>query len=484
MNNLMTTLREIVTRKVNNGEVIRTSNEHIDIAFQRNEENNNVLDVTIFRQNFDVTTGDKQVVSEFDGFKVNTILLGQILDENNLAVSGILDVKYNRFPSKFSGIVDDMSRYIARALATISMINFSDTKVNADFQLKKLINSISEKEVYHICKVCGKEISKDQDMCDDCKSKYIPCSECGTHHFKEKLYEYKGKFYCENCLSSNLRSVSLTSYSTKVEPTFFGSANERHYGVEIEVERTRDAKYSEEKTISILNKYSNCSYYKHDGSLNNGFEWITHPCTIQYHKENTVPLISVLKRLGYGTSSGRCGLHIHVGRNVFGNNKFDVSKNVGRLLWLQDYFKKEFKKLSKRERYDYCHDLEKPQNSHTAKAKELLDNLFVSPDVLLGDSQNVEVNKEDINLITAISYYISGNQADRYHAINLRNTPTVEFRLPQGTMSTNDFIAYIQLYDRAIEIACSDDIKFTEFSFKELFKGIYGELDNLIAETL
>lgn len=478
---LMRELQRIVGEKINKGEVIKLQTPCIDISFRKDEIGD--LEVTIFRQGFSVTTfPNRQVISTYEGFKIVSVLKAEIMNKDTLAVAGLVDIKFGKFPIRKSGKVEDMADYVTRALVSISMITLDDTTKNVEHEIKKITNSISQSKIYHICEVCGASVDEHTTLCDSCKERYIPCAKCGNYHFKEEMYEYKKNYYCDVCLSSDTKSVELTSYSTKVSPKFFGSQNHRFYGVEIEVERNNKAKFSEDKTISILNKYSECSYYKHDGSLRNGFEWITHPCTIDYHRENVAPVLSMLEKLGYGTSSGRCGLHIHVSKKCFGKTQYDVEHNIGRLLWLQHHFREEFESVSKRINFEYCGRVNSPSESTIRSCRELLKSFGEKTTELLGDDTVKEVIFDENNA-KALAFYKACLNQDRYKAINIKNPPTVEFRLPQGTMSVNNFLAYLYLYDRMISIAC-DDLKFTDYSFKDLFKGVSDELDILIDETL
>lgn len=46
---------------------------------------------------------------------------------------------------------------------------------------------------------------------------------------------------------------------------------------------------------------------------------------------------------------------------------------------------------------------------------------------------------------------------DRKYAINLKFNPTVEFRLPQGTLDNKTFVKYLKKFNKMIEIAVSKE---------------------------
>lgn len=94
------------------------------------------------------------------------------------------------------------------------------------------------------------------------------------------------------------------------------------YGVEVEFELPDESKAVKReifKMQSDINK--NMCYLKHDGSLKNGLEIVTHPRSFKAWQETKVEFKNFLKKMraaGYRSySSGRCGLHIHVGLTSF-----------------------------------------------------------------------------------------------------------------------------------------------------------------------
>lgn len=488
MNEVFKKVREIVEK--NN--VLRVKYPMLDIEFKK--ENDNSLTCVIHEQTFDVKSLQKTVIAEHEGFTLNTILKPEI-DVDKLVVLGLVDTQLSdkklpiSFNSKDFNVQIDVNDYITKSLICINKFVAEQTKSAFELVIKNTVNRLLDKPYFHICKVCGKDVEEGIDMCDECKAKYIPCSSCGEYHFKDDLYELKGNFYCENCLRKDTKSTRKLSYSTKPDPIFYGEKNNngitRYYGVEIEVERDRNkAKLSEETIIDIVKKYSEYSYFKPDGSLSNGFEWVTHPCTLDFHKENTSPLLPILEKLGYGTSSGNCGLHIHVGKNVFGEK--NVRKYaIGRFLYLEDYFKTSFKAVAKRQKFGYCKDLEKPTSSNLEDAKEYIESFEKHQSSIYNLGIPSSSSGKSINIdVKAFAYYLRGIESDRYHAVNLNNGATLEFRLPQGTMSKNNFIAYLQLIDVMIDIANNFELDFTKHTFIDLFKGKHQELDKLLDETL
>ena len=67
-------------------------------------------------------------------------------------------------------------------------------------------------------------------------------------------------------------------------------------------------------------------FFKHDGSINiaqspihTGAELVTLPCTLRYHKEVIARIFTstALYRYIFNTLSDKCGMHIHISRDIF-----------------------------------------------------------------------------------------------------------------------------------------------------------------------
>ena len=83
------------------------------------------------------------------------------------------------------------------------------------------------------------------------------------------------------------------------------------------------------QTRSIVNIYC-----KHDGSLEEGFEVVTHPMTLDYH-QNEIPwkvVLTRLKSMNYlSHQANTYGLHIHVNRTSLGETYNDQEETIARI---------------------------------------------------------------------------------------------------------------------------------------------------------
>ena len=179
-------------------------------------------------------------------------------------------------------------------------------------------------------------------------------------------------------------------------------------------------------------------YCKHDGSLDDGFEMVTHPMTLAYH-QTEMPWAAILRKavqMGYTShQAGTCGLHVHVNRAAFGNTESVQDAVIARTLFFFEKFWDELLKFSRRTqgqlnqwaaRYGYK---DQPQ--------EILDHAK------------------------------SGRHAGRYTAVNLTNADTIEFRMFRGTLKYNTLIATLELLDCIIDAAIyltDDDLKAMSWS--------------------
>lgn len=193
-------------------------------------------------------------------------------------------------------------------------------------------------------------------------------------------------------------------------------------GIELEVEAmgTERDRNGIVNAVNLLNKNNledkDRYFVVHDGSLNNGLEIVTHPFEINI---NGVPNIikdlqELLHFLSYYTStSDRCGLHIHIGRQSF---KDDLPQKLNYLfeLWNDDIMK-----VSRRGRENrYC------KMPHLFRTDKKLMKLWNAKQSKLYDVAYTD---------------------DKYVAINTNHSKTIEIRLWGGTQNPELISMYLEL---------------------------------------
>ena len=244
---------------------------------------------------------------------------------------------------------------------------------------------------------CGCEITKDMvlgsrlnryGMCDDCAKNYALTVEC-YHNAKGLPYAY--------------------------------AKDKITIGVEIEIDDPMDEGCRENVLEDMYyfardNKYPLIMTAERDGSLNgDGMEMVSVPLTVaEWGSDMVKSQLNMLFdsaddngfKLNGRTSSG---LHVHIGRKDLCGMDREKSNAVGLLMgWaVTRLWDKGFKKLSRRTCLDYCH---------------LLDN---------HDTCN--------GLLDTSACY------DRYYAVNIENSKTIELRIFKGARCMEDVLVAVDV---------------------------------------
>lgn len=284
------------------------------------------------------------------------------------------------------------------------------------------------------CEHCGTRIYDDDNvgdtitpLCSRCyEAAYTTCCRCGriihndsAHYLDDDDYEA----YCGNCFSQRCKRV-IHDYYYKPEPIFYGEGS-RYFGIELEVDDGGELDSKAETVLDIANANGlEHIYAKHDGSLSDGWEAVSHPATLEYHLKE-IPWSAVLdklRELGYTSHQARtCGLHIHVNRTAFGSTTEMQDECIARILYLFAKFWPEILKFSRRTQ----RQLERWASRYgfRNRPKEILDH----------------------------AKYETGNS--RYTCVNLTNEDTIEIRVFRGTLKYNTFVASLQFVDRLCDLA-------------------------------
>ena len=292
-----------------------------------------------------------------------------------------------------------------------------------------------------ICAHCGERIYRDDNAGDDntplCQScydrHYTSCEHCGRIIHQYDAYYEDGDEdtpLCYDCHTRVSREKAIHDYYYKPVPIFRGDGP-RYFGVELEIDAGGEDDESAQQVMEIANSNGVENLYcKHDGSLDDGFELVTHPMTLEYHMKK-MPWARILQEavsLGYTShQAGTCGLHVHVNRNAFGNTEEAQDAVIARILYFFEKNWEELLKFSRRTQRQLEHWA--ARYGYKEQPKELLDHAK------------------------------KGGHGGRYSCVNLQNTDTIEFRIFRGTLKYNTLIATLQLLDRICDVALfmSDD---------------------------
>lgn len=320
-----------------------------------------------------------------------------------------------------------------------------------------------------------------ESMCDTCTEVRIQednlflCPSCDRYESSDWSHTYDGEEYCESCYDNNVwtcdecneqvwsgndhdcdpTSGLVHSYGYKPRPHFFGN-DTYHMGFELEVE-SRGNSLREGASI-IVNALGERVYLKQDGSLDEGFEIVTHPHSLaEYHANFEWSALDLLRREGYRSwNTGTCGIHVHVSRTAFDSydNRTDILKRQAHEL--------RFMKLI----YDNERQISR----------------------LAGRKSSYAEFTEKGNLVSKVKY---GNSDGRYAAVNCENSDTLEIRVFRGSLKPKRVLSALELvhasveYTRDLKVSATNKalswMKFTHFIVEHMDK--YPNLADVLEET-
>lgn len=307
-----------------------------------------------------------------------------------------------------------------------------------------------------VCQECGERILRENNagtfnlpLCQDCyDDHYTTCSNCGTILRESRAYyrssdEDEETPYCGSCFS-DLQQDGINDYSYKPVPVFYGE-DSRYFGVELEIDGAGEDSVNANDLMSIANRHTDLIYCKHDGSLDDGFEIVTHPMSLEFHQK-AMPWAELMKEavsMGYTShQAGTCGLHIHVNRNAFGCTEGLQDACIARILYFFEKNWEELLKFSRRTQHQL--DQWAARYGYKDQPREILDHAK------------------------------KGGGRGRYSCVNLQNRDTIEFRMFRGTLKYNTLIATLQLVDRVCEVALNlSDIELKELSWTSFVAGCH-----------
>ena len=288
------------------------------------------------------------------------------------------------------------------------------------------------------CSRCNHRIYRDDNsgdndttLCENCyDSYYHHCHRCNRLISNDDTYyldddEDGDDPYCYECHNERVSGMAIKEYDYRPEPIFHGSAP-RYFGVELEIDEGGESNDKAESILSVANSNDENIYIKHDGSLRDGFEIVTHPMSLNYHIDE-MPWREVLQKaiaLHYQSHrTGTCGLHIHVSRKAFGELVSQQEAVIARILYFFEAHWNELLRFSRR--------TEDQLNRWAAR-------------------YGYKDRPMDI-----LDHAKKGYGNGRYSCINLQNHETIEFRIFRGTLKYNTVIATLQLVDAICDVAIS-----------------------------
>lgn len=310
--------------------------------------------------------------------------------------------------------------------------------------------------------------------CEDCKNEHaFYCDRCFLYYGSNSVssHYFEGSDYCENCINqvadwcehcdeweySDARcqdyreenneysrtdyATILKSYNYKPEPVFHGTDKHGLFiGIELEIEspdgnsrQSKDANVYAHQELELGHNYA---YMKQDGSLDTGFEIVTHPFSYDFiTSDKFKPFLSALDTLreDHGMRSWDIvrrdssniglvpanGLHLHLSRAGFKNglhiHKFLylIYSNVEGMVKFAGRVNPRYATFQDVWSFD---DYGRPYRNLSAKSKQH-----------------------------------NNNEGTRHSAVNMNNKDTIELRWFRGTLNPKSVLARIELAHSAVE---------------------------------
>jgi hypothetical protein len=335
------------------------------------------------------------------------------------------------------------------------------------------------------------------NYCEPCGEAYMDsyggssefgyCNACESSVLSDDMRYYDGEHYCDSCYNDNVYDCSncgdlrwsgddhdcdeddalIHDHSYRPSPFFFGTGK-YHFGFELEVESRGRGRY--DGATIVQNAMGAHAYLKEDGSLNDGFEIVTHPHTLdKYQTEFDWSVLSRLQNEGYRSwNTSTCGLHVHVSRTAFGDgNPWEYGANraeVSRRILKRQSHELRFMKLI----YDNQRQVERIAGRSSSRFASFSDKGNLVRKVKDGEQEN-----------------------GRYSAINTENDDTIEVRVFKGSLRKERVLSAVEFvhasveYTRDVKITSSNHalswIKFTGYVAANA--GMYPNLVTIMSES-
>ncbi len=257
------------------------------------------------------------------------------------------------------------------------------------------------------------------------------CTKCGRPILRDETIYPRERHpgaptICRECYEIMCIGY-INSYYFKPTPTFYEDLSDRRFfGVELEVDAGGYSNIVAKEIHNIANTFCDRKIYiKGDSSVPDGFEIVSHPMTLRYHM-NIMKWEEIMEHLinsGYVShSSHTCGLHCHVNRTSLGSTLEEQESTIANILYFVENNWDKMLSFSRRT---------EKQMSKWAARYGILTNPMDTLD------------------------YVNASNPCRYKCINLLNDDTVEFRMFNGTLRYNTFIATLQMVNEICNVAVS-----------------------------
>lgn len=304
------------------------------------------------------------------------------------------------------------------------------------------------------CSHCGDELdASDADnvegpggdtLCGECYSAhYYTCDDCGDVVHGDDTCNRESGIYCASCDPGEdeddddagpIKSYhSSARHITPLRSPWTRSHGNRYFGVELEVERQRDAARPRGEIAQGISDWVNRQaaditaeghrapilFFEEDGSLKHGFEMISQPMGLDDHARLWKTALSpTLTRGLVSHNTDTCGLHVHISRD--GLSQLHLSKVI-----------------------TFVND---PDNADLIKAVARRYN---------GDSPYINGHTNYCKVggrrRLARAFRDADDAGDKYVAVNVNKARTIEFRIFRGSLKYMAVMAAVEFTNAVVE---------------------------------
>ena len=297
-----------------------------------------------------------------------------------------------------------------------------------------------------------REINGSEIWCEHCTSNYANyCASCEEYSSGSTTYiADRGDYWCEWCTQDNTNYCddcdnydaegctdcsqepeTIHDYSYRPDLIFHTTDKDERlfFGMEIELE-CRNGRYDPAEYAGRLEQYD-LAYLKSDGSLNDGFEIVTHPMTHDFFKNEASEFwdtLAVLRdRYRVLTWGARTtGIHIHISRTGFKGGP-----HMHRFLNLVYSNQGLYSTIAGRE------------SDRWAKFDD------VNAAIVTG------IDPEGYRSYKTVRMFkhkiMDGRNTDRYSAVNTQNRDTLELRIFKSSTKPERIKGYMDLAHASVE---------------------------------
>jgi hypothetical protein len=236
---------------------------------------------------------------------------------------------------------------------------------------------------------------------------YHKCDECGNYYSSSyHMHCRNGKYYCDYCWEDMGPVIyDYHCYRDGYYPRSLAHEDRLFMGFELEVDNVR-GDYDDLAASVLDGDMDGTLHCEEDCTV--AFEFISQPCTLEYHKNQHYNdwFFSELDGKCESHDAGTCGLHVHVNKSFFDDRGYD------RLKTILFFFKDELFQFSRRQCWDYGYS-----------------------------DFGEKIGKNNVTMHKA------KNTKEYGHStwFNENNSSTYEFRFFRGTLKYETFMASLEL---------------------------------------